>query len=145
MLSDELQIDTNIKQKNNLDNSIINFFDDEVILLVKYIPEMGKDMLFTGTKIEQEITNIKKWERTNYLRGTLSSKYEAAHAKLHDYGYIYPCSVTGWRTGNEFGISGSFRSEQNNLCSESQEKIKEIVEKNGMTSFEKLIIDYTNL
>lgn len=127
-----------VKSENEIDNLITKGFTNEEILLIKYIVEVGRDTLFCGWQIENEVKMIKNWEDINNLDNILSLKYDDALTKLFMRKFLEVSQLTSGGNPKEYRIKESFLTCIKKLNTASIEKIGKIMQDNIKPDYDDL-------
>ncbi|MBT2217117.1 hypothetical protein KK120_14915 [Virgibacillus dakarensis] len=77
---------------------------DEELLLIKYLVDMGKDVLGDRWMTDGEIENIKQWEDENDLDNYLSENYIKALGKFKIRKFIKVYSTTSYGNPREYTL-----------------------------------------
>lgn len=127
--------DTKIEAKENeLDNQmtidiVYNKYSDEELLLLKYMIETGTDTLGTGWMEEHEISDIKKWEKEEFLTGILSENYTRAVNKFNRRQLIQVDELTSYGNPKQYILKESISKSLLNLPEKVEKRLDEVIKK----------------
>lgn len=100
------------------------------LLLLHYINDTSKIKLMTGWQEEQEISNIKEWEKINDIKDILSKNYQGVLNRFELRGFTEVSAVTSYGNPKEVMLKKEIASNILDLPSEVILKIDEIVKNN---------------
>ncbi|MDX5347273.1 MAG: hypothetical protein LPK19_08490, partial [Hymenobacteraceae bacterium] len=103
--------------------------DDELVLL-HYIIETGRLKLMTGWQEQNEIDNIKEWERINDIRNILSKNYTSVLKRFELRGYIEVSALTSSNNPKEFKIKDEISGHLMELPEEVLNIMNEVIKIN---------------
>lgn len=127
-------------EEMNLDNKMIidilhNKYADEELLLLKYMIETGTDTLGTGWKEEHELSDIKKWERDEFLTGILSENYTKAVNKFNRRQLIQVDELTSHGNPRQYILKGNISRSLLNLPEKVESRLDDVIKKYNDLSF----------
>jgi hypothetical protein len=102
--------------------------DDELILL-HYIIETGRFKLTTGWQEQNEIDNIKEWEKINDINTILSKNYASILKRFELRGFIEVSAITSSNNPKEFKIKDEISINLLDLPDDVQIIINDIIER----------------
>jgi hypothetical protein len=103
--------------------------DDEMLLL-HYIMDTGHSKLKTGWQENEELINIREWEKVNDINDTLSKNYPSALRRLELRKFIEVSALTASNNPKELKIRDEIGENLMDLPIEVQDILTECVKKN---------------